>query len=89
MISLEAWRGRIGVWAGRVKLFSMIRAPKMDLTLRQTLDILWGISTLLVAAVLVVLLIVGGVEINPGPPRKDLSSSSEEEIEVPKGFDFG
>ena len=89
MISLEAWRGRIGVWAGRVKLSSMISVPKMDLTLRHTLDILWGISTLLVAAVPVVLLIVGGVEINPGPPRKDLSSSSEEEIEVPKGFDFG
>ena len=89
MISIEAWRGRIGVWEGRVKLSSMISAPKMVLTLRQTLDILWGISTLLVAAVLVVLLIVGGVEINPGTPRKDLSSSSEEEIEVPKGLDFG
>ena len=82
MISMEAFRSRIGVWAGRVKLSSMISAPKMDLTLRQTY-ILWGISTLLVAAVLVVLLIVGGVEINPDPPRKDLISSSEEEIEVP------
>ena len=32
---------------------------------------------------------VGGVEVNLGPPRKDLSSSSEEDIDVPKCFDFG
>ena len=90
MFSLEAWRVRIGVWAGRVRMSSKDSAPKLNISLRQSLDILWGISTRLVAAVISVLLLVGGVELNPGPPRKDLnsSSSSEEEFEVPKCFDF-
>ena len=89
MISIEAWRGRIGVWAGRRMLSSKVSAPKINISYRQTFDILWGISTHLVAAVMSILLIVGGVEVNPGPPRKDLTSSSDEEIDVPKTFDFG
>ena len=39
----------IGVWAGRVRLLSQISAPKMYITLVQTLDILWGTSTLQVS----------------------------------------
>ena len=90
MIPLKAWRGRIGVWAGRVRMSSKVSAAKKNIGLRQSLDILSGISTLLVAAVISGLLLVGGVELNPGPPRKDLNSSysSEEEFEVPKSFDF-
>ena len=38
---------------------------------------------------MIILLIVGGVEVNPGTPRKDLTSSSNELIDVPKNFDFG
>ena len=91
MISLEAWRGRIGSWAGRAKLPSTSRRPKFDTYFGMVSDIIRGISTSLLAAIIYILLIVSGVEINPGPPRKDLSSSfsSEEDIEVPKGFDFG
>ena len=73
MISLEAWKGRIGV---------------SNWFLVQSLDILWAIFTLLVAAVILVSLIVGGVEVHPGPPRKDLISSSEEDIYVPKCIGF-
>ena len=51
-------------------------APKMNVSVRQIFDILWGISTILVAAVICLILIVGGVEVNPGPPRKHLNSSS-------------
>ena len=82
MISLEAWRGRIGVWAGRVRLSSKVSAPKMNISVRQPLDILWGISTLLVAAVICLLSIVGGVEVNPGPLRRD-NSNSEDDLEIP------
>ena len=89
MISIEAWRGRIGSWAGRVRLSSLLSGPKMNVSVRHILDILWGISSILVVAVISVILIVGGVELNPGPLRMDLSSSSDEDLELPKGFDFG
>ena len=70
MISLEAWRGRIGVWTRRAKLSSNISAPKSNISIEQTWVILWGMPTLLVAAVISVLLIVDGVEVNPGHPPK-------------------
>ena len=90
MISIEEWSCRIGGWNGRVKLSSSSSSKKLNFSLVQTLDVLWGISTILVATVITLLLIVGGVEVNPGPPRKDPSTSfSEEDIEVPKTFDFG
>ena len=89
MISIEAWCARIGSWAGRVRLSSKLSGLKMNVSVRHILDILWGISTLLVSAVISVILIVGGVELNPGPPQKDLSSSSDEDLELPKSFDFG
>ena len=91
MISLETWRGRIGSWAGRAKLSSTSVGPKFDIYFGESMDIIGGISTSLLVCVIFFLLIVSGVEINPGPPRKDInsSSSSEEEIVVPKGFSFG
>ena len=52
-------------------------------------DNICGISTNLIDCVIFVLLVAGGIEINPGPPRKDSNSSSEEDIQVPKSFDFG
>ena len=88
MISLEAWRGRIGGWSGRVRLSPHVSSQKVNVSLVFCLDVLWGISTLLVACCITMLLMIGGVEVNPGPPRTDQSSSSEEEIEVPKSFDF-
>ena len=91
MISLEAWRGRIGTWAGRAKLSSTSGRPKFDISFGMDSDIFRVISTGLLAVVNYILLIVSGVEINPGPPRKDLNytSSSEEDIEVPKDFEYG
>ena len=67
---------------------SEVRAARNNISVRETLDTIWGISTLLTNSVIAVLLIVGGVELNPGPPRRD-NSSSEDEIEVPISFDFG
>ena len=88
MISIEAWRGRIGCWAGRVRFSSSSRNTSF-FTFCKIADSIWGISTSLSACVICMLLIVGGIEINPGPPRKDLNSTSEDDIEVPTSFDFG
>ena len=72
-----------------MRLSSKAFAPKMNVSVWQIFKILWGISTILVAAVICLLLIVGGVEVNPGLPRKDLISSSEDDLEVQKSIDFG
>ena len=86
MISFKAWRGRIGVGEGRVMISSKAFAPKMNVSFRQIFDILWDISKILVAAFICLILIVGGVEVIPGPPRKDLNSSFEDDLEVSKSM---
>ena len=86
MITLEAWRGRIGSWAGRVRLSSNLPRKISKGNFGGNIR---GKSTNLIACVIFVLLVVGGIEINPGPPRKDSNSSSEGDIQVPKSFDFG
>ena len=89
MISIEAWRGTIGNWAGRARLSPISKGPRFVIPSGLFMDIIWGISTCLIACLIYVLLIVGAIEINPGPPRKDINSSSEDEVEVPESFDFG
>ena len=86
MITLEAWTTRIGSWAGRFKTSSNNRAQKIYVPLWKIFDVLWGISTLLVASVVDTLLIVSGVDVNPRPPRKYMNSSSDEDVELPENF---
>ena len=74
MISLELYRARIGGWGGRG------RSPLPQSQYRKSpfgifIDILWRISTRLLATTISALLIIGGVELNPGP-----GSTTEEEI---------
>ena len=74
MISLELYRARIGGWGGRG------RSPLPQSHFRKSplsvfIDILWRISTRLLATTISALLMIGGVELNPGP-----GSTTEEEI---------
>ena len=74
MISLELYRARIGGWGGRG------RSPLSQCPFRKShfsvfIDILWRISTRLLATTISALLMIGGVELNPGP-----GSTTEEEI---------
>ena len=74
MISLELYKARIGGWGGRD------RSPLPQSHFRKSpffvfIDILWRISTRLLATTISALLMIGGVELNPGP-----SSTTEEEI---------
>ena len=74
MISLELYRARIGGWGGRG------RSPLSQCPFRKShfsvfIDILWRISTRLLATTISALLMIGGVDLNPGP-----GSTTEEEI---------
>ena len=74
MISLELYRARIGGWGGRG------RSPLPQSHFRKSpfrvfIDILWRISTRLLATTISALLMIGGVELNPGA-----GSTTEEEI---------
>ena len=88
MICLEALRERIACWVGRIRASFGIRAHKIDVSGVKMCDIIWGISTCPVAAVIVILLIVGGIELNPGPLWKDTNYCSVEETIVPSQFEF-
>ena len=61
---------------------------------RRTLQLyrLWtfceAYPTLIVAATISILSIVGGVEVHPGAPRKELNSWLEEDIELAKVLIF-
>ena len=65
MIEIEQWRGRIGSF-NRVKSCSKVNERK-DLPFTSTNELLGVLQTMISAMVLGTLLIIGGVEINPGP----------------------
>ena len=65
MISIEAWRGQIGSF-NRVKSDSKsIDGMKKTYALEKYP--LCMIQTIITAAMITILLIIGGIEINPGP----------------------
>ena len=73
MISLDLWRSRIGGWRGHAK--SQFLPPHYRKSTLSMFCLLWRITTCLSAITISVLLIIGGIEINPGP-----RSTSDEEI---------
>ena len=74
MISLDLWRSRIGGWRGHAK--SQFLPPHFRKSyLSSFICLLLRITTCLSAITISILLIIGGVEINPGP-----GSTSDEEI---------
>ena len=74
MISLELYRARIGGWGGRGRS-PLSQSPFRKSPFSVFIDILWRISTRLLATTISALLMIGGVELNPGP-----GSTTEEEI---------
>ena len=74
MISLDLWRSRIGGWRGHAKS-QFLHPTFRKSNLSMFICLLWRITTCLSAITISVLLIIGGVEINPGP-----GSTSDEEI---------
>ena len=73
MISNELYRARISGWGGRAR-FPLPQCPAIRKS-AICIDILWRISTRLQANTISALLMIGGIEINPGP-----GSTTEEEI---------
>ena len=65
MIEIEQWRGRIGSF-NRVKSYSKVNERK-DLPFTSTNELLGVLQTVMSAMVIGMLLIIGGVEPNPGP----------------------
>ena len=74
MISLDLWRSRIGGWRGHAKS-QFLHPTFRKSNLSMFICLLWRITTCLSAITISVLLIIGGVEINPGS-----GSTSDEEI---------
>ena len=75
MISFDLWRSRIGGWRGHAK-FQFLPPPHYRKSnLSKFICLLWRITTCLSAITISVLLIIGGIEIHPGP-----GSTSDEEI---------
>lgn len=66
MISIQQWRGRIGSY-NRVEAHSFVCQPK-DNPFKSSILFLSMMQSIVLAAVISILLIIGGIESNPGPP---------------------
>ena len=80
MISIELWRARIGNWGSR-------KVRNSNPTPTQLVDT-FGISITLITCVIFMLLVIGGIELNPGPRDQDKEVRSEFSINVPDDFEF-
>ena len=89
MVSIDLWRARIGGWAGRsspsapvperatIQLRIRVQFRMNDyVQLKASGVVQWGISTSVFAVVISILLIIGSVELNPGPVYKNSQSST-------------
>ena len=89
MVSIDLWRVRIGGWAGRsspsapvperatIQLRIRVQFRMNEyVQLKASGVVQWGISTSVFAVVISILLIIGSVELNPGPVYKNSQSST-------------
>ena len=88
MISLDLWRSRIGGWRGHAK--SQFLPPHYRKSTLSIFCLLWRITTCLSAITISVLLLIGGIELNPGPGSTSGEEISPMEIEdnLHDMFDF-
>ena len=80
MISIELWRARIGIWGTRKIRNSCLNPSQLVVTC--------DISLPLLACVIYMLLVIGGVESNPGPKNQDKEVTTEFSLNVPNNFEF-
>ena len=93
MVSIDLWRVRIGGWAGRsspsapvperatIQLRIRVQFRTNDYVQLKTSGVVqWGISTCVFAVVISILLIIGGVELNPGPVGKNSQFSTGSDV---------
>ena len=89
MISIELWRARIGGWRGGAKSTTgLTNSPHQIFNQLVLNKEVYNVLLCCMAATLIgILLIIGGVELNPGPPKKASNSSSDDEtvITCPQG----
>ena len=72
MISLELWKARIGGWGRRIRSSSVpVSYSRVE---DGCLDLITGISIYLLTIIIAIMLVIGGVELNPGPISGDESS---------------
>ena len=76
MLFLPLLSSSIGGCASQVRPASSI--PTHNFSWRAFIDTMPGLAAYLSAAIIVVLLIIGGVEMNPGPINPNSSSSEDE-----------
>ena len=70
MIDISLWRARIGSWGAKVS--SACNSPHFTHSTTQQTGQILAISCILLAVVIKLLLVIGGVELNPGPtPLED------------------
>ena len=88
MISLDLWRSRIGGWRGHAK--SQFLPPLYRKSTLSMFCLLWRITTCLSAITISVLILIGGIELNPGPGSTSGEEISPMEIEdsIHDTFDF-
>ena len=77
MIFLLLWNSSIGGCASQIRPASSITTH--NFSWRTFIDRMLGLAAYLSAEIILVLLIIGGVEMNPGPPKIDPNSSSSED----------
>ena len=85
MISLELWRSRIGGWGGKGRLPRACDETHNFYPITKQADPILALSCCLLLVVIRMLLVIGGVELNPGPTGGDPNASSSEDFSSETG----
>ena len=88
MISIELWRSRIGGWGGKCRLSRACDETHNFYPITKQADPILTLSCCLLMVVIRILLVIGGVELNPGPTGGDPNASSSEEFSSETGNYF-
>ena len=85
MISIELWRSRIGGWGGKGRLPRACDETHNFYPITKQADPIIALSCCLLVVVIRILLVIGGVELNPGPTGGDPNASTSEDFSSETG----